>query len=354
MRRRELLLGALAASVGGLLSWPARAAGARKLVLYWAPGGWDPTMVLDPHFGDGVPADPGAEPASAGALQWASSPERPSVDAFFQEHQARTAILNGVEVGSMSHRQARRVLLTGSWDRSVPDFCTSVGAATSLPIPVVLVSGPNLPGTQRHRVQPLSPTLSQTLAGEQDRAALRSWLKQEGAELQGFEALLAHGQDLDPGDSWLEGVQAGVAALRDELSACMVVQGTSTGFVGFDTHVGNTMNQSVAWEGAFQELTALAEALGSQLDDTLVLAMSELGRAPQLTKAEGKEHWPVTSVLAFGAGVEPGVYGATDARLWPTHGIQADRLAAAIVAHLGLSSELTYPETEPFTDFLSS
>ncbi len=62
--------------------------------------------------------------------------------------------------------------------------------------------------------------------------------------------------------------------------------------------------------------TALLDDLKQRgmLDTTLVLAMGEFGRTPQLNPRGGRDHWPgVWSVLFAGAGVRGGqVVGASD------------------------------------------
>jgi uncharacterized protein DUF1501 len=62
--------------------------------------------------------------------------------------------------------------------------------------------------------------------------------------------------------------------------------------------------------------TALLEDLGQRglLDQTLVVAMGEFGRTPQLNPRGGRDHWPgVWSILFAGAGVRGGqVIGSSD------------------------------------------
>src|SRR5262245_17721883 len=101
--------------------------------------------------------------------------------------------------------------------------------------------------------------------------------------------------------------------------------------------------------------TALLEDLKQRgmLDNTLVLAMGEFGRTPQLNPRGGRDHWPgVWSVLFAGAGVRGGqVIGASD----PTGAEPRDRpitpaeIAASVYKGLGidLNTRLPGPDSRP-------
>ena len=66
-----------------------------------------------------------------------------------------------------------------------------------------------------------------------------------------------------------------------------------------------------------QSVSALLDDLRQQqLDESVVVCVaSEFGRTPRLNPRGGRDHWPrAQSVLMFGAGIQPGVIGRTDAR----------------------------------------
>ncbi len=68
--RRGLLAGGLSAAA--LLGLPrlARAAGDGRLLVYWVPGGWDPSTCFDPHFESAaLDRDPSSAPLSAALLR---------------------------------------------------------------------------------------------------------------------------------------------------------------------------------------------------------------------------------------------------------------------------------------------
>src|SRR5207249_9724100 len=67
---------------------------------------------------------------------------------------------------------------------------------------------------------------------------------------------------------------------------------------------------------ADQAFSALIEDLDARglLESTLVVALGEFGRTPQINKSAGRDHWPdCFSVVLAGGGVKGGtVYGASD------------------------------------------
>ena len=102
-------------------------------------------------------------------------------------------------------------------------------------------------------------------------------------------------------------------------------------------------------------LSALLDDLHQRglLESTLVVAMGEFGRTPQLNPRGGRDHWPgVWSVLFAGAGIKGGqVVGASDRtasepRDRPTSPAE---VAATVYRGLGLDlgARLPGPEDRP-------
>src|SRR5687768_7454627 len=98
MNRRQLLLSSAAfTALGPPVASRAIPGNQRKLVVVFAPGGWDVTRVLAPEFGNGAVAmEAAAERATAGGIGYVAHAERPNVDAFFAQHHRETLVLNGV------------------------------------------------------------------------------------------------------------------------------------------------------------------------------------------------------------------------------------------------------------------
>jgi uncharacterized protein (DUF1501 family) len=89
-------------------------------------------------------------------------------------------------------------------------------------------------------------------------------------------------------------------------------------------------------------LSALLDDLAGRglLESTLVLAMGEFGRSPQISAAAGREHWPfVYSAVVAGGGVPGGlVLGAStpDGGYPRSHPVHPANLIATVLEKMGL------------------
>ena len=104
--------------------------------------------------------------------------------------------------------------------------------------------------------------------------------------------------------------------------------------------------------------TALLEDLKQRgmIDNTLVLAMGEFGRTPQLNPRGGRDHHPgVWSILFAGAGVKGGqVIGSSDKQgaAPKDRPISPSEVAASVYKGLGIdldSARLPGPDNRPLT-----
>lgn len=345
--------GGLLGALGPRLRSARADAGGPYLLLYWANGGWDQSFVFDPHFEiDSIDRDPEASSASVGDLVYASNSSRPTVDAFMATHGDRTAIINGVAIGSISHQKCTRLMMTGGRSDDLSDFPTrlAAGSGPELAMPAVLLSGPRFPGTLGGSAVAFGPKLSGIVSGDLpsgaayspgDEALLQSWLAGEATRLDLGEQGVAYQEGLSrygllgeqigelalqDGAGFDEQLDTGLAALSRGLSRCMVIEGTTPDLSQWDTHNGNHQQQDRNFENAFDELSRIFDLLdatsapegGTLAEHTLVLAMSEMGRTPVLNPAQGKDHWPWGSLMAVGYGVRAGTFGATDAALAAT------------------------------------
>jgi hypothetical protein len=86
------------------------------------------------------------------------------------------------------------------------------------------------------------------------------------------------------------------------------------------------------------------------LDSTLVLAMGEFGRTPQLNARGGRDHWPgVWSILFAGAGIRGGqVVGSSDRQGAEPRDrpVSASEVVATVYKALGINLATTLPGPE--------
>lgn len=365
--QRRSFLASLAAC-GLVFAGPARrrasagTSGPRRLVLVFANGGLDTSYSIDPKGGTDIDVPSGTEELVQGIPLW-TDPTRPNTRAFFETHGARTCVVNGIAVRSISHPECTRRMLTGRPGSGNPDIGAIVGHTLGAELPMGYLilgnsgfSGPLAASTGRvgqtnqivallddeQGYPPMAgddtpafvPSSAENdrirefvLAGVDRERAVRAAAGFNRARIDDFEASLARGDDLraradDFGN-------AGLSRTFDqqiEIAVQMLSAGVAWSVnidpgVALDTHDLNEQQgpqQEVLFAGITNLLAALAatesESGASLLDETVVVVMSEMSRTPKLNAALGKDHWPVASAMVIGAGVAGGraVGGTSD------------------------------------------
>ncbi|MED5373317.1 MAG: DUF1501 domain-containing protein [Myxococcota bacterium] len=357
MWTRRALAGGLGAMglTAGLLPGIARAAsGHRKLVLVYNYGGWDPTRVLSAEFDNrAVDMERQAGEAVIGDLSFVEHPDRPGVSSFMERHAQRALIVNGVLMPSVAHENCLRLSLTGSSADGAPDFAAVAAghALADYPLPHLVVGGPSFPGQMGAAVTRAgsSGQLEGLLSGDivtwgempaqpphsQAEAVMDRYLRSRaaaaelaaapgrqqelmaayGAALDRSSALedLLHVMDWGAGGDLSSQSRMAVDALSLGISRCVTLSFTGASS-GWDSHSDNDRIQSENFQALFSGLSELMDRLGSVpgeveqtlAQETLVVVMSEMGRTPQLNEAQGKDHWPFTSLLLVGPGIAQG------------------------------------------------
>jgi hypothetical protein len=411
--RRDLLLaGAAAAACASLPRWvgTARAdAPPRNLILVLNTGGWDTTYTLDPKVGvAGIDGAAGTV-QSFGNIPVLTDPSRPNVAAFFQRYAPISAVVNGIQVRSFIHPDCTKRVLTGTPSDQNPDLgaITAWENGRDLPVPYLVLgssalSGPLAPivgraGMTNQIRSLLSPSAAYPDPGSYvpapgfvpsatDESIVKRFLdasaermrstrgqgKSNAAQIDAFEksldrAGLLRAFALKNGGFGMQaytpdlGVQIGVgtSALQAGLSYAVMME-TS----GWDTHANDTQQSKLA-DDLYKGLLTLGQGLEAQklLDNTVVFVLSEMGRTPKLNSAGGKDHWPVTSALVFGAGVAGGrVFGGTDNLLGAqsvdfatgavdtANGLQlqTSNLVAGVLGLVGVDASSYLPGVEAF------
>ena len=390
MNRRQFLRGSAGLAAAATLPLRrAHGAGPSRLLVLWNAGGWDPSFVFDPHFeSDSFARDEASSQASSGGITYANAATRPSVRSYFERYGGRTAVLNGLSVGSISHEGCTRLVLCGARKEGEPDVATRIAASlgSALPLPHLVLSGPRYPGSLGGAQVPLSAALADALADGTTAAEARAQTFLATAATGGGDQRAAYAAALDklPGLMSALGslsvpedptpdrlIELGLAALQANLCCAATLDLGKPNQTTWDSHYNNNEHQDRAFEYAFDRLLTVVDALseatadggGSLLDETLVLMLSEMGRCPAYNAADGKDHWPYTSALLVGAGVSGGaVLGATDTALvgQPINlstGARDDagervttaHLLAGVLERFGLDPEDAFPGVTPFS-----
>jgi len=341
----------------------AQSAADRHFLFIHARGGWDPTYVFAPQPGVAdMEAD--AAVAEVSGIRFTDHGDRPSVRRFFERHGGRAAVLNGMEVRSVTHERCQRILLTGRGDAGSDDWPSILAAhdVRSPALPHLLLAGtsynaafadkvvrvgddgqlPRLLDGHALNEMDVRPQRRLGAAAEAAQDAVLATrlarLGAAGGDLGAFserylavldqESRLREGQagiDLSPTDLGCErDIVSDCATAFDcferELARCAMVTYDGWCSEGWDTHQ-RIERQSRNFEDLFAYLEAVVDDLdtrraadGTPLSERTVICMySEMGRAPRLNAWGGKDHWTFTSALLFGAGVRGGqTLGALD------------------------------------------
>lgn len=402
LSRRTFLCSAAAGVAAAYVPRTSRAASQERfLLVVSAQGGWDVCYALDPKQAPACDVPAGEIARYPNGIRVLASAERPSVRAFFDAHAQRSAVVNGIWVGSVAHDAARTRMLTGTRSQHSPDVAAIFAATTAerrpaLALPYVDLGGGGRAGPLASFMGRVGATnqLVALLDGgakgkkarrrddagsfdEAERAALATFVTRRAdaaatgpgaAMLPGFRASIdrAEGLRRDPTLRALEPGRATSLAQQGELAVALFRGGTAcaafldTG-LDWDTH-DDIADQGRSHEQLFAELIQIARRLDEAdlLARTTVAVLSEFSRTPKLNGQDGKDHWPVASALLFGGGVRPGRYGATDERLGalrvrlddgaPSESaglLKYDNFAAGLLESLGVSSRRWFNSVEP-------
>jgi uncharacterized protein (DUF1501 family) len=127
---------------------------------------------------------------------------------------------------------------------------------------------------------------------------------------------------------------------------------STAGIDGWDSHNSSTHLEKFLVPGFDQAFTALLEDLEQSglLDETLVVAVGEMGRTPTATGSWGRGHWSyVFPAILAGAGIRGGIaYGRSDKdAAWPAEKpVSPEDLAATIFYALGIDQNLFLPDAQ--------
>jgi hypothetical protein len=339
---------------------------------------------------------------------------RPSVAEFYSRYGSISAVLNGIQVRSLNHPDCSKRILTGTQSDSNPD----VGAIAAfelgrdLPAPYLVLGPTAYTGplasiaTRAGTVNQVRSLLTSDASLPKDPAfgtpryvpdadewgiirqyvqartlreqALRGQHGYNAARYQDFIASLGRsdvlrnfadgfGTDFSFTLDLNEQVRLGLDSIQSGVTHSLHLEQT---FASWDTHSANAQ-QDMLNETLYAALINLADELvarpgstsgSSMMDETVVAVVSEMGRTPKLNGGMGKDHWPVTSCVVFGAGIRGGrAYGGTDENLQALNAnylsgepdpngqqLQFANLAATLLAAVGADPQPYLPSVEVF------
>lgn len=331
----------------------------RRFLFVHCSGGWDTTYCFQPNFGSSVvDMEANSTAAEVGGITFVDNEARPNVRAYFENYASRSAVVNGIEVRSVTHERCRRIMMTGSPEGQTDDWgAILAGKATSTYLlPYFVLSGTAFTSKYSSRVVRVGQEgqLTNLLTGEalirtdrpyappsaEREALVDGYVRARmGAAAPTSPIATAAASALDDADSlkgYLDTLNIttyaqGCFQLAYQMSAVWdvfqlglarsaLIEYKGWCSEGWDTHSSNE-RQGMHFDELFELLAKGIEDLDSRTaadggrlaDETVIVVFSEMGRTPQLNGGSGRDHWTFTSAMVMGAGVKGGqVIGGFD------------------------------------------
>ena len=316
-------------------------------ITFAADGGWDPTGFCDPHanlfasYGNG-------DVTTAGGITY---PNIANNAEFFTRFADKLLVLNGVDTSTNNHSIGRRHVWTGRQDATHPHWAALaagslgpgqplafIGEASQVATEGVVarsrVSGNGVLGllSKPNEVAPGNPENLTTYHHEPTLEMIDDWRATRLSRMQEQQNLPHIAGSIDKVVTARSGsnelallesylpelsnneierqIQIAIAAYKAGIAVS-----ASFGMNGFDTHENNDSNQNQMRAALLGHVTFFmdeAERQGVQ-DMVVVTVGSDFGRTPEYNGRNGKNHWPITSMLLMGWGIEGNrTVGATD------------------------------------------
>lgn len=352
-KRREFLKALSFAGLGahlGLRQWDGRAYAQEAFSAYNGPfwiflhagGGWDVTSLCDPK-GDGperVNRYPVGDIRSVGNIRYAPLEGH---DAFFSKYASRLLVINGIDTTTNGHDQGVRGTWSGKTGEGYPAIGAMIAGSFGAQAPMAFISAggySQTAGTTRavrigrdagllrrlafpQRIQPESDDDSTYLGSAEAEDLLRQAAEARHARkmshvflpkgrrsrsqlylAQAGKRELARVVEYLPQEMPRDNAQSRIlvayAAYRAGVSVSL-----SLGLGGFDTHGNHDENHPPRLAALLEAADfAMSEAERQGFADRVVLVMgSDFGRTPRYNGGAGKDHWPISSLMAMGPGI---------------------------------------------------
>lgn len=328
----------------------------RKFLFIFNDGGWDTSHVFTPLWDvAGAYMEAEATVRSANGIDFVDHPARPSVREFFERFGDTAAVINGIEVPSITHERCRELILTGPG--ALSDDWAAVLAGQSernLLLPHVVLDGPaytnaytdavvrigdsgQLPKLLNQQafsestlpiagLNPAAEVNADAFVAQRTQAFGGRFGQDYGNALNRIGDLMAwDGLNLE---STVYGCERDIAAdcslafdlFELGLSRCAMLRYKGWCSEGWDTHQGldlqgrNFGDLFAYINQAMDDLAGRTGESGSPLsEEVTIVVFSEMGREPALNSWGGRDHWTFTSAMVMGAGIQGGqVVGGLD------------------------------------------
>ncbi|GGY34353.1 hypothetical protein GCM10011297_04240 [Bacterioplanes sanyensis] len=313
-----------------------------------------------------------------GDIQWSAIPEDASnnvevrqrinsqFDRFFTQHGDRMRVINGIDTGTNNHDTGNRAVWSGQLDEGYPSLAALFAAANGPGLPMSYISngGYDFTDSLVARARASSAGFVNQIADPNhyhddkgflyrsdnrsvDHYAMVAQAQQQRLQRQqqaanlpltrrqlsqlftvrntdtNLEQLTVHldaiRASVDRNQHWHENranslksqAEVVVAAFRSQLAASANL---NTG--GFDTHGNHDANAYPRLGDLLEGVHFLMQCLESAglAQRTTVVIGSDFGRTPYYNSGNGKDHWPLTSMLVIDSRLSGGrVFGATTA-----------------------------------------
>ncbi len=357
MKRRNFLKTVAAGAMGATtstLTLNKALAGEGEPDQFWvfvqAIGGWDVTSNWDPK---GSEIDTFRGPMNrysrddirtAGNISYAPVPPDVLTDdylhTFTQKHYQRMMVLNGIDIGTNSHQVGDRVCIAGSSSPIIPTTPSIIAAPFADSQPMAYISeGPysetggyvapsslvraNRYVNLRDKDRYLGPR-NESLLDQLKARRLNRLVSPDGSpdRVTSVPQLQMARDSTGELNEFVDRIplsnsfrRAETAELVAAAFASNIAVSAQIGMGDFDSHSDNDQLQFSAMDDYLMLVDALWEELVLQgiADKTTIVLVSDLGRTPGYNAANGKDHWPTSSMVLMGANVEGNrVVGGTD------------------------------------------
>ncbi len=338
-------------AMAGLGSGPSPQAGTYEgpfFVSFAADGGWDTTGFCDPHSNLNRGYDD-AGIVSLGGIQYANVGDNA---AFFERFADKLLIVNGIDLTTNDHAVGRRYVNTGKQDVTHPHWAALAAGTHGPGLPLAYVAEASESASEGvvarsrvsnssvladlsfpDRVNPANledlstfqtdPTIEMVSGWRQsrlDRMAQEQHLPRIAKAAEDLSMARLGSNELELLAEYLPEALASTG-IRQQMQVALaayaagIAVSATFSMGGFDTHDNNDARQDAArasFLGAIIEFWDEAERLG--VADRIVLSVgSDFARTNAYNGNNGKDHWPVTSMMLMGQGIEGNrTVGSTD------------------------------------------